>query len=462
MAPLLDVVTTVKDGGLGLLAAIPSGTHVKIGVASAGTVNQVVEITDEAKIADFGTGPLVNALYDSFRAGSRRILAIRAQADTAGTTSAVTATKTGGGNMTVSGAPLDDFAVVVEIVDPGAKNVATFKYSLDGGDTYSNKITVPSVGTYVLPNTGLTLTFTEGVPATESFKAADQYTFTTTAPRPTVTNVNAAIDAALADSRDFEFIHLTGVSDSAMWAALDSKAQTAASSHRYIHFLAEARGPNNGETVDQWVTALVADAAAFSSTRVSVCAGRFELTDYANGRKVDRNGAALYAGRVSAIPVQRSPGRVADGPLPGVLRLNPTGISETHISNLDAAGYITFRQYIGMSGFFVTNGRIKAPAASDFQYVELRRPMDKACKLARAEALKLLQAEVTSLDDLEARLTAPLVTMTGVGEISTGRVVIPRDQNILTTGTLRAKIRITPVAIARSIELEVGYEIPKT
>jgi hypothetical protein len=186
------------------------------------------------------------------------------------------------------------------------------------------------------------------------------------------------------------------------------------------------------------------------------------LTDYANGRQVDRNGAALYAGRVSAIPVQRSPGRVADGPLPGVLRLNPTGITETHIANLDAAGYITMRQYIGMNGFYVTNGRLRAPATSDFKYVELRRPMDRACKLARAEALKLLQAEVTSLDDLEARLSAPLVTMAGAGEISTGRVVIPRDQNILTTGTLRAKIRITPVAIARSIELEVGYEIPKS
>lgn len=465
---LPDVSVKIQDGGLGLLAPSSAGLQAKVGVCSNGNLNEIISISDPAQIAGkLGTGPLVNALYDAFAAGARIIYAVRAAGDIAGSIGSMDSTKTGTGNMTVTGAPLDSYEVVVVIVDPGAKNTATFKYSLDGGDTFSKKATVPTSLTYQISGTGLTLEFTEA--ATEpqnSFKAGDLYGCKTVAPSASVEAVNTAIDKLLNSSYLFEFIHLTGPCDNAMWAALNVKSLAAENRFRYIHFLAETRGLNAGETVDQWVTALITMKSSFASSRVSICAGRLEMTDMGTGRIADHNGAGLYSGRVSSIGVQYSPGKVMDGALPGVVRLNPAGINEGHILALDEAGFITFRQYIGLSGFYVTNGRMAAESISDFRYVELRRPMDMACNLVRMAALRFEHAEIDptnmekSLSALEAQLQAPLNIMIGAGQIAGGRVIIDRNQDVLATNTIRIKIRIVPLAILRWIELEVGYENP--
>lgn len=466
--PLNDVRINIQDGGLGILPPSSSGLHAKIGVCSAGAINEVITITDPKDIPEkFGTGPLANALYDSFAEGTRTIHVVRANGDIAGTIGDVEATKTGTGNMTLTGTPLDSYELVVEIVDPGAKNVATFKFSLDGGDTFSGKITVPTALTYVMPDTGLTLNFTEDAgQAANSFKAGDRYICKTAAPQASVNSANAAIDVLLNSNYLFEYIHVVGPSDEAMWAALAVKAAAAESRYRFIHFLAQARGPNAGETVDQWVNALLTAKSTFANTRVSICAGRFEMVDMGTGRVVDRNGAGIYAGRVSSVKVSTSPGKVAEGPLPGIVALKPDGINDGHIEALDQAGFITFRQYIGLSGFYVTNGRMAAEPISDFQYVELRRPMDKACHLVRMEALKREHAEIdptnleTSFKAIEAQLTNPLNYMVAEKEIARGRVIIPLDQDVLATSKIRLKVRIVPMGTLREIEVEMGYENP--
>lgn len=463
MARLPGVYINIQDGGLGLLPATSEGLQAKVGVCSAGEINQVVALSDPAQaVSNFGTGPLVNALLDAFAAGAGVIYAVRANGDIAGSVGAVTKTGTGSGSMTAAGTPLDAYEAIVEILTTGRLNTATFRYSLDGGDNWSGAITVPQAGAYAIPGTGVTITFTEGTPPENSFVAGDRYAFTVTAPTASVASVNDAIDALLASSYLYEFIHVVGPSDNAMWAALDVRAAEAEADCRYIHFLAEARGPNAGETVDQWVAALLAMRESFASTRVSVVAGRFELIDQATGRSMDRNGAGLYSGRLSKIKTHVSPGRYIDGPMPGVVGLRPNGINEAHILSLDQAGFITFRQYKGSNGFYITNGRMMAEQTSDFRYVELRRVMDEACTLVYLAALQSVQAEGTpaGLDALEARMTSPLQVMVGAGKITRGRVVIPRDQNILAGAVLRAIVKIVPIAIMREIEISIGFENP--
>lgn len=467
--PLKDATINILDGGLGMLPASSSGNHAKVGVCSLGIVNLIIPVTDPGQIAEkFGTGLLSDALYDAFAAGARTIYAVRATGDVDGVIGAVTAVKTGTGNITVTGTPLDAYELIVIIIDSGAKNQATFKYSLDGGDNFTAKITVPTGLTFAVPNTGLTLNFTEGVEAANSFKTDDKYSCNITAPQASVNSMNLAIDALLASKYLYEFIHVVGASDAAVWAALAAKAVSAETNFRYIHFLCETRGPTAAETVDQWAAAMLSAKSAFSSTRVAICAGRFELVDMGNGRVVDRNGAGLYSGRVSSIKVQESPGKVADGSLPAVVALKPTGINNGHIQALDEAGFVTFRQYTGLDGFYVTNGRIAAPSVSDFQYVEVRRPMDRACALVRNSALHFMQAEIDptnlekSFSAMEAYLSSPLAIMTGDGEIARGRVVIPRDQDVLATSKVRTKVRIVPMATMREIEVEIGLENPAT
>jgi hypothetical protein len=70
---------------------------------------------------------------------------------------------TGTGSLTASGNPTVTAAVLVEILTAGEPNVATFRYSLDGGATWAaSGIVVPAIGTYVLVGTGVTLEVRRG------------------------------------------------------------------------------------------------------------------------------------------------------------------------------------------------------------------------------------------------------------------------------------------------------------
>ncbi len=463
MSVLSNVNVTVKDGGLGLVSPDQTIPHVKVGACSLGTVGEMIYLTSPDQIAgSFGTGPLANALYDAFNAGARKLYAVKAESDVAATIGDITATKTGQGNITAAGTPLDAYEVVIELVKDGALNTAAFRYSLDGSDTWSEVITTPSAGTYVIPDTGITLTFVEHTTPADSFKDGDIYSFKSTAPGASITSITAAIEVSLNSKTFVEYIHVVGSADSSVWEALSTLMDTAATEkYKYTHVLCEAVGPADGQAISAWVQALVTEAAGFSSTRVAVSAAWSEIRESNTGRIINRNGAGVYSGRVSSIPVKRSPARVRDGQLFNVVSINPLGLTEEQIKDLTDAGFITFREYEGVEGIYVTEGRIMAPVGSDFQYVELRRVMDKACRLVRLAALQYKHAEADGdLEHLKASLQQEVDDMAGAQDIQSGRIVIPDGQDILSTSKLFVKIRIVPIGIMREIELEVGFENP--
>lgn len=461
---LKDVLVKIKDGGLALLAANPSAVHAKVGVASLAPVGQIVALSDHEQIADtLGAGPLADATLDSFVAGSRLVYVVAAEPDIPGQRGAVSREGDGTGTLSVAGNPLNAFDVVVEVLRTGGLNDAVFRYSLDGGASWSGQVTVPAEGVYTLPNTGLTITFqadAENPP--ESFRKGDRFTFSTTAPQASVESVNRAIDVLLGSNLSFDFIHVVGPSDAAMWAALAARAEEAFNSFRYIHILAEAKPPAPGQTVDEWVSALAAEAEDIASTRLSVCAAFGRVADISTGRQAVRNLAGLYAGRVSAIGVHQHPGEVALGAIPSVVALAPNGINAAHISALDDARFVTFRTYEGFPGHYVNDGRIMAAPTSDYQQVETRRVVDKAARQVRIAALRFHKGPATpaGLAAFQAALQVPLGAMQADGEILGAQVVIPPGQNILSTGRLRARLRITPVPIMREIEVEIGLENP--
>ncbi|MDI3547888.1 MAG: hypothetical protein PWR10_1540 [Halanaerobiales bacterium] len=473
---LPNVNHNIQDGALGVSVNDISGLQVKIGVSSQGEKNKILIFSsdDPGKVKDIlGTGPLVNAIFDSFSAGANTIYAIRAEEGTAGSIGSINSDSgnTGLSDITASGNPADEYEVVIEILDSGGLNEATFRYSLDGGDTFSAKLTVPSEGDYLIPGTGITITFPEDTTTpSDSYKEGDKWTLKTEAPVPSVGTVGTAIDVALQSNYEFEFIHIVGESDSAMWAALDTKATEAEAHYRFIHFVAEAYGPDEGEDIDTWVNRLLDERSSFSSVRVSVSAGRLEIADPNSGQIIERNGAGKYTGRLSSIHVGRSPGRVKDGSIPGAVEIRPKGINSGHIDALDQAGYITFRGYEGYEGIYVTNGRMMAPEGSDYSYVELRRPMDKACRNTRKKALLYMQdeveineaGEIVGLDNFQAHVQQAIDEMADASpkEISSGSIYIPKDQNLLSTSELKGKIRIVPLAIMREIIFDIAYENP--
>lgn len=372
----------------------------------------------------------------------------------------------GTGDMAAQGSPNGFHDIEVRFTATGGLNVAKFQYRLDGG-TWSVEQTVQA--TFAIPNTGVTLQFAEGSPAEYSFLDGETIAFKTEGSLATIEDLMTAIDSLLAVAYPIEFVHVVTSTGPDVWTALQAKAEEFMDQYRYLHFLCEADGPEDDEDVDEWVTRLLQDAASFAGDRVAICAGRFYnealMADEADGM----NAAAIYAARLSRLKVHQSPGRVIDGPIPFASEVAPVNregrslVNDGHIALLDATGkFVTLRRFVGLSGVYITNGRMKVDDTSDFRWVEFRRTMDKACREVRLAALRSVHKEATpeGLKALQADCQQPLNIMKAASEIYDGKATIPDGQDFIATSTVRVKVRIQPVPTMRWIEVEMGFENP--
>lgn len=467
--PIPDAYVTIQDGALGILPPPSENVHLKIGVAQSGPFNTIVPVSTLEQVRQtFGRGPLAEALAVALAIGGGPIYAVRGNASVAGTVTAGTHSRSGSGNITVTGSPLDAYELLVRITAAGETGTARFQYTLDGGDTWSPETLVPSSGTYSVPDTGLTLNFANGA-APPSFAAGDEYRFTTTAPAMNLVDLNTALDAVLADPREWGWVHVVGTATPAVAAAVATRMAEAEQSYRFAFAVLEARDAAPGEAHDAWMANLINEWSAFADLRVAVVAGHAEVVSPLSGRIHRRSLAWSYTGRLQAIPVHEHPGRVLTGPVPGIVRLYH---DEQASTGLDSQFFTTFRTIIGYRGFYVTNGRLKTPPGSDFQYVENRRVMDMACRLARNAALrflndavrvapdgKILEADAQRIEGyvqgiLEAGLIAP-------GHASGVQVRIDRDSNILSTRTATITVRVRPLGYLSWLGVDIGFVNPK-
>ena len=192
------ITVSIRDPGLGLVRAADN-KFIYFGCSSKGTVNSIVPVTTPAAVEDtFGDGPLAEALAYGLSVAGGPQWGCRLTGTVVGAAGAVTATRvsTSTGLITVAGAAFDAYEVVVEIMASGTVAVATFRFSLDGGDTWSATITVPSGGTYAIARTNLTLTFVPGA-GPIMFERGDKHAFTSTAPHYSSTELALGMDAIL-------------------------------------------------------------------------------------------------------------------------------------------------------------------------------------------------------------------------------------------------------------------------
>lgn len=132
-------------------------------------------------VVQTGTGAgrisVQGAPYDAY---SVHLEVVRA-GDVAASLGAVTATRTSTstGSVVPSGTPSLSAQVRVQILTTGGLGAASFRYSLNGGTDYSVNLTIPAGGVYVVPGTGITLTFSPG-PGVLYFEAGDRFDFVAT------------------------------------------------------------------------------------------------------------------------------------------------------------------------------------------------------------------------------------------------------------------------------------------
>lgn len=462
--PLLpDVWVSIQDGALGLLPPATDSVSAKIGVASNGPVGQIVSVSSVKQVRDiYGSGPLAEALATHIALSGAPVYAVRVNASVAGSVGNVSKSGSGTGDVAISGSPNDAYSLLIKITRDGANlsaGTAAFTYSLDGGDNISQEISVPSNGLYELPGTGLVLTFADG-PSGTSFVVGDVYTATTTAPAYTLTDLNDAIGVLLADPREWGWLHVVGTATPALAAAVATRLQEAEASYRFAFGILEAADDSDANLLAAW--------GNFADKRVAVAAGYVELASPLTGQTQKRSAAWVASGRLAAIPVHEHLGRVNSGPIQGVVSLYR---DEFVTPGLDPAGFTTVRSIIGRSGYYFTRGRVKAPQGSDYQYIEARRVMDRACRIVRNAALRYLNDDVRvdkqgniyepDARAIEAYVEGQLLAgLVSPGHASAVQVQLKRDSNVLSTRSTTLTVRVRPLGYLEYIETDIGFVNP--
>jgi hypothetical protein len=467
---LPGVRTTIRDGALGVAGASATGVFAAVGVAANFGQGIMTFAEAEAAGSALGDGPLRDVIVSALSIAKTTVYAVALEGSVAGTVSAVVAgaDNEGTGAITVSGRPRNEYDVKVEIVGGGGLNTATFRVTVDGaaGKVVTTPQDAEDTGAYEIVGTGLTLHFACG--GGQAFAAGDAFAFSATAPQATNGEVLEAIDQILQAKLAVEWIAIAGVSAAPLWAALAAKAESAAETYQYLFFIAQARYKAENETLDQYVAALAgAERGTVASTRLQVCAGWIEEAD-ANGQVDARGLIGAYCGKLAQRNVHQGPDAVRYGGISAATALKPDGLNDGHIEALKNAGYVTARRIIGLNGIYITSGQMMSEAGSDYDLVERRRTMDKACRQVRAAQLFFVNDAVKVGKDgspegiqmLVAQSQNPLDAMKTNGEISDGTIVVPDGQNILSTKTLVMKIRVTPLGKLSYIENEIAYSNP--
>lgn len=376
----------------------------------------------------------------------------------------------------ITGAPLDAYQVVLEVVRGAASlaaNAATVKVSLDGGETFGPELAVPISGALALTGTGLTATFSNG-----SFVAGERYEFRTAAPAPNLSDISAAFERMLASSTDVELVHVVGAADAVAATAIDVLADGAIAAHKPRVVLLEARAPRAEEAVSAWRADLKDDFEDFVSDRIAVCAGEADYYAVLGRRYVRRSIGTLVAARAALVPISEDLAFVARGALPGVLAITH---DEDSTPDLNEARFITTRQHQGLPGYYITNPLMMAAPGSDFALLQRRRVWDRAYRVLRRTVLPFLStdllvnpADVSSplvpgaIDEVDAAtiedratdaLTDALLRSTP-RHVTAVSVLVDRSTNLLSTEELIVTFDITPKSYAKRIRGRLGFINP--
>lgn len=351
---------------------------------------------------------------------------------------AVTSAGTTPPTVTLSGTPNGAHDVRIEITAGGALATAVFRWSINGGSTWTS--TVTTAASVVLTGSGLTAAFAAGTYATNNV-----YT--------------AHAGKAFRDRLD----------------NASTKMAAAETAFRYAFAIVDAI-PTASDAVNTQAT------STFVSSRVGSVPSSVRVLSPVSNRRYLRPAAWSLVSRIAATEVHTHPGRVDNGALADVLvstrdeRLTP---------GLDDARFGTLRTHLGFVGTYVNRGRLFANTGSDYQQVTNRRVMDKACRISRTALMLSLNVDLRTnpanstvlpglpgapgtIDERDARrVESSVLSKLNDGLIATGNasacsVQLSRVDNIISTSTLKLKIRVQPKAYAEFIEAEVALFNPFT
>lgn len=148
---------------------------------------------------------------------------------------------------------------------------------------------------------------------------------------------------------------------------------------------------------------------------------------------------------------------------------NPT---VTTLEGLDTKRYIVFRKIVGVPGTYANDSHtVSAVSNNDYAYLENNRTMQKARRLLYRTLISDLNGPLSvdgttgkiapaSIGYFEGKVQSAVLTpLLQANEVSAASVWIDPDQNVLSTSKLIVVVRLVPVGVARSIEINIGFAL---
>lgn len=388
--------------------------------------------------------------------------------------------------LTLSGTPLDEFDFRIEITRAGASlaaATAAFIVSIDGGNSYSAEVAVPVAGSYTIPNTGVTVAFSDA-----TFVAGDVYRFKTSAPTwfdvaaGSTTNLTAALAALVTSGRDYEFVHVVGAADFSAATAVNTWLTARAAAGSYKFAVCEARDQATGESVSAWLTAVSGTTPGFSafvSTQMDVFLGAAEIQSaLRSGVYWRRNGGRLLSARLASIPIRESPGRVKSGAAAGLM---PDGATSsvhhdaTVYEGIDLARFGALQTIVGRPrGEYFFTSRTMAGPTSDFSEVQRIRVMNAAAQAGIAAISeycgddvdvktdgsgRIAEVDAKAIDaEVLAKVKRAVMSPANM-HVSGVTVRTTRTNNILSTRELLVAISVVPRGSIITVSTTIRYSL---
>lgn len=467
-----EVNVSVTDGALALAGVNPDELVAKIGVSSLGTANTVYVIADPKNAAaTLGHGPLAESVAAHLTPAGGPILAVPVAASNVGTVGAITRVGTSPSpGLGTTGTPRDKYDVIARIVAGGTVGNATFQISWDNGLNWSPVYaTAASIASFVTFS-GLTLTFAAG-----TYVPGDTYTFATVAPTYSASDLNAALDALKAYAKSPSGLHVVGtvggVDDAtkitnfcALAAAVQTKLDGWEQGKRWVYAALELP-----DLALETAWGASATFAALVAPRITPAGGRVTVTSEISNRQVSLSLGVAYLARLASIPPQEHPGKYERGPLKNVLAISH---DERSSPTFNGSRITSSWTYPDVGGFFIKGGKMLCASGSDFDEIQRRRVIDKACRVTYLALLQyhndditvdattgfILETEALAIEkQIEGKLETALIDTNNASAVA---VTVNRTTNILSTEELLVSVRVIPKGYLKTISADVGLLNP--
>lgn len=403
-------------------------------------------------------------------------------------------TQVGGGPVvTLTGTPADSYSVIITITTGGAVATAVFKYSLDGGVTETTLVT--TAATVALGASGLTANFAAGTyviastysSSTVGYVAGEEYFVDAQCAAWNASDL-AECFAALAGTVPWRFItpittkaNGDATAHALLVTALQAQLNTLANSSKYRRGMiaGEHAGVPASDAADSTNAAAVITAqASVSAKRVLVAYGsvrRASAKPFSGWSSPVTHSVDCFAARAVGSLVSTDLKRVKSGALDAVSKIFhdeyrlPTGLDTAKVSSV--------RTWEGRTGFYITQGRLKSDAGSDFKLWPHGILMDIACETAHEAHIEFVGrgfrlTGTGTMDDrdaspweqevsvkLQSRLLGERNAEGFSGHVTEFFYAIDRTNNVSSSGIILYTVGIRPLGYADFIKGQLGFAV---